>query len=370
MPKLKIKSFNTEKNFGFLSDGSFFHGSVALKAGINKEQLIVGAEFEVELEPDSKNSTKNKVKFFKKVLLPSAPVTLDVIGMDKTKDINFSLWLNKPHRSLNLLKQENGEFKYENRIKEINTFPFLGVSLKNLIDRHLYNAKALLGENNVQTISMRPDWRLTIGIGNASVYETSITLHHIYGIPYIPASQIKGAVRSYIIQEEFKGKEENAIMDKDFCDVFGCSKEHEIQIGKGKKATKEKKDSWYGFIKDSNPDREGAVIFFDAFPASEIKLSLDIMNVHYSEYYRSESNKKDDGTYDKGSVKPPADWDNPSIINFLTIKGTSFQFIIGAKEPAYLEPKIKSKSIKAWLKEALEENGIGAKTAVGYGYFK
>ncbi len=32
--------------------------------------------------------------------------------------------------------------------------------------------------------------------------------------------------------------------------------------------------------------------------------------------------------------------------------------------------KIKNKSIEEWFKEALQNHGIGEKTAVGYGYFK
>jgi CRISPR/Cas system CMR subunit Cmr6 (Cas7 group RAMP superfamily) len=32
--------------------------------------------------------------------------------------------------------------------------------------------------------------------------------------------------------------------------------------------------------------------------------------------------------------------------------------------------QIRDKSIKEWLKEALTNHGIGAKTAVGYGYFE
>lgn len=38
--------------------------------------------------------------------------------------------------------------------------------------------------------------KLVIGLGGHSVYETDITLHHIYGVPYIPASAIKGSFRN------------------------------------------------------------------------------------------------------------------------------------------------------------------------------
>ncbi len=44
---------------------------------------------------------------------------------------------------------------------------------------------------------------MIVGLGNESVYDTSMTLHHMYGIPFIPASAIKGVIRSWIIAEMF-----------------------------------------------------------------------------------------------------------------------------------------------------------------------
>ncbi|MCM8809920.1 MAG: type III-B CRISPR module RAMP protein Cmr6, partial [Candidatus Omnitrophica bacterium] len=37
--------------------------------------------------------------------------------------------------------------------------------------------------------------RLIVGLGSSHALETSLTLHHIYGIPYIPASALKGVCR-------------------------------------------------------------------------------------------------------------------------------------------------------------------------------
>ncbi|MFN4220568.1 MAG: type III-B CRISPR module RAMP protein Cmr6, partial [bacterium] len=48
----------------------------------------------------------------------------------------------------------------------------------------------LIYSENLQTQS-----RLIVGLGSGHVLETSIILHHLYGIPYIPASALKGVFR-------------------------------------------------------------------------------------------------------------------------------------------------------------------------------
>jgi len=192
------------------------------------------------------------------------------------------------------------------------------------------------------------DWRLIVGLGNESVYDTSMTLHHVYGIPYILASAVKGVVRSWIITERFGQDEKAAIKDKGFCDVFGCPKKIKDTL------------SYY------NEERQGKVWFFDAFPLSRPEIEVDIMNPHYMPYY--------------SNGEPPADYHDPKPIPFLTVKcGTVFQFLFGVKEKECADKMIESGQfhgrkpsdvVKEWLKKALEEHGIGAKTAVGYGYVK
>jgi CRISPR-associated protein Cmr6 len=80
-------------------------------------------------------------------------------------------------------------------------------------------------------------------------------------------------------------------------------------------------------------------------------MKLDIMNPHYPDYY--------------GKGKPPADWQNPIPIHFLTVEETSFIFSISSTKQ---NSNLLSAADK-WLKQALSGHGIGAKTSVGYGYF-
>ncbi|WP_197051431.1 type III-B CRISPR module RAMP protein Cmr6 [Caloranaerobacter azorensis] len=195
----------------------------------------------------------------------------------------------------------------------------------------------------IKTALFKPLWRMTIGLGVPSVRETSMLFHHIYGIPYIPASMIKGVVRNYIITEKFRGgdqkAEEAALQDEGFCDIFGCPK-----------------NSVY---KES---RQGKIIFFDAFPIDPVNIEWDIMNVHYQKYYNGN--------------EYPTDSQNPNPVFFLTIKDTQFYFVIGIKRE---NEKIKSGVFAGekildltfdYLKETLENYGLGAKTAVGYGFMK
>lgn len=195
-----------------------------------------------------------------------------------------------------------------------------------------------LGYEILSDMEFKPEWRLIVGLGGASVYETSITLHHIYGIPYIPASGIKGAFRNFIITEYFNSDEKKAMKDKGFEYIFGSQ------------------------------DKKGKVIFMDAMPKdNNINLNFDIMNPHYSDYYSGK--------------EPPADYISPVPIPFIVVENTAFDFPIAVEKNPNLnlnngdsnlfnesETSIKD-FIKNKMKQSLTEYGLGAKTAVGYGYF-
>jgi len=187
---------------------------------------------------------------------------------------------------------------------------------------------------NHNSITVENNWRLAIGIGSASVYETSISLHHIYGIPFIPAQSIKGSFRSYIIENYFESSEENAFEDEGFVTIFGSN------------------------------DKQGKVIFFDAF-TKESEIKIDIMNNHYQPYYNPQRNKNPN----------PVDTHDPNPVNFMTLKNAKFEITIATKENIKInEGLFKYKDTLAVVKEelsnSLESFGIGAKTAVGYGYFE
>ncbi len=214
-----------------------------------------------------------------------------------------------------------------------------------LSDRQVQAAEALF-PNLIKPV-FKPEWRFVTGLGGHSVYETGITLHHVYGIPYIPASSIKGVLRSWVIYSQFGNNEGKAISEcEQFCKVFGCPAE--VTVERDGKRTKYK--SIFGEA------RQGKVAFFDALPLKPPTIEPDIMNPHYPKWY--------------GGTGAPVDTDSPNPVFFLTVKDTPFQFLLGSKE-WNLESKTfwDGKTLGWWLENALSEHGIGAKTAVGYGYF-
>ena len=218
--------------------------------------------------------------------------------------------------------------------------------------------------NNSRRIKTNLNWRMIIGLGGESVYETGMTLHPVYGIPYIPSSSIKGILRSWMISQLFDNSEAKAINgSKIFCTLFGCPKE--IKLDNNKK------------IKSAlNTEHQGSLRFFDAFPTKAPKVKTDIMNVHYKDWYK-----------ESGYVAP-TDTQMPNPIPFLTIDNTN-QLAFNFNTAITDNPPIKSFSenidsyikkgqlapdtkvldiVEFWLKDALQNHGIGAKTAVGYGY--
>lgn len=211
-------------------------------------------------------------------------------------------------------------------------------------------------------LRFQPDWRLIVGLGLESVYETAITLHHVYGIPYIPASSLKGVVRSWVISCCFANQEIAALRNQLFVYLFGSDDKS-----------------------NDKKQHEGQLLFFDSFPNAAPAIEPDIMNVHFPNYY--------------GGNEAPTDYQSPNPIVFLTVgnkalSGSDFYFqtIVGVRNNPILEniglekmgdmgvlmpagsgltPKSTVLDLAAyWLKSALTLHGIGAKTAIGYGYMR
>lgn len=158
--------------------------------------------------------------------------------------------------------------------------------------------------------------KIIVGLGQESVREISMTLHWIYGIPFIPGQAIKGAVSNWIGNE--KSKDENYNL------IFG------------------------------NEESKGVVIFLDSYPENwNFDINLDIINSHYNNYYSGN--------------KPPSDWQSPNLIQFLALEKVSFKIYLIYLKEGTKDKKIGGKTLEKWLKEALKYGGIGAKTASGYG---
>lgn len=184
---------------------------------------------------------------------------------------------------------------------------------------HFYNMwKKSLTEQNAFICEAKVISRMAIGMGNESVFENSITLHRTYGVPYIPGSALKGLSAHYA-RNHLENWSENSDAYKL---VFG------------------------------NDEQAGSVTFFDALyvPKSDKKdlpLKKDIMTPHHQDYINTKEEK------------PPADYDSPVPIPFISATGSYLIAIAGPEKLIQPVSKI--------MKMALMEEGIGSKTSSGYG---
>lgn len=172
--------------------------------------------------------------------------------------------------------------------------------------------------------------RLIIGLGGENVLETGLTLHRIYGVPYIPGTALKGLAAHYCHQ--ILGK---ARGDPDYCTG---GKYHAAIFG--------------------TTDDSGHFIFHDGLINPDCLtdcLHDDIMTPHHKGYY----NPKDD------DFTPPTDFDEPTPVLFLSVTGV-FHIMISCD--------LMGNDAEKWtnlvftiLTRALAEHGIGGKTNAGYG---
>lgn len=187
----------------------------------------------------------------------------------------------------------------------------------NLLDAHLERQKQQVDALGGVALEAETLGRFVSGLGGMHPFETGFVWHRTLGVPYLPGSSVKGAVRAWAEQWS---DEENA---EDVASLFG------------------------------DPGEAGALIVLDALPVKPPRLETDVMTPHYGEYY--------------GEGKAPGDYLSPIPITFLTVAaGSAFRF------PLLLRRRVDKESLQRGarlLKDALETIGVGAKTSSGYGAF-
>lgn len=225
---------------------------------------------------------------------------------------NFNLVLNKYIEcdEDDKVKSDTFMFKFK-KVKFDTHYKFIKKQ-KYLVDRFAFQGY------NIARYKFKPYDRIIVGLGQESVREVSMTLHWIYGIPYIPGQAIKGMLSNWMIGEE-------ADKDDHFKLIFG------------------------------DEDNKGSVIFMDSYPEdSSFRIKPDIINTHYPNYYMK-------------NKELPSDWQVPNLIHFLTLSDVTFNIYLIYLEKDIEKMTIKGKTLEEWLKEAFRYGGIGAKTSLGYG---
>lgn len=166
--------------------------------------------------------------------------------------------------------------------------------------------------------------RMFLGMGSTSPIEAGISLHHTYGVPYIPGSAIKGVLHHYAQEAEVD------------------SKIQDLLFGKQASETNRRDSGSAGYIIVNNAWW---------IPQGKAALTPEIITVHTQEYYNK-----------KGATKLHPDFEKPNPNPQIAIQG-SFMFSFEG------DRKLINYAMKL-LKEVLQNRGIGGKVSSGYGYFK
>jgi CRISPR-associated protein Cmr6 len=182
------------------------------------------------------------------------------------------------------------------------------------------------------------------GLGLSHPVENGFTWHHTLGVPYLPASGVKGLLRGWVeawMEPADEGEHTRLIQR-----WFGAAKEN-----------------------DGAEDRVGGLIFFDALPIAPPKLIADVMTPHLGKWYEQGGEIKSAADY---ADKAPADWHSPVPVPFLAVsRGIRFRFMIAPRlsgdASADQHARQDAKEAMTQLALALEWMGAGAKTATGYG---
>lgn len=163
--------------------------------------------------------------------------------------------------------------------------------------------------------------RMMIGLSTGGAMETGVTTHHTYGMPMIPGSSIKGAVRAYAhsigIPAEYQAV------------LFGADEELAKEPGVAEGA--------------------GCLVWHDAWWIPEPSVNPfvgEVVTVHHQEYYAG-----------KGEA---TDFDSPVPNQQLAVQGSFYFVVEGMPDWASLAQRL--------LRETLSQQGIGAKRAAGYGF--
>ncbi|NAW78415.1 type III-B CRISPR module RAMP protein Cmr6 [Vibrio sp. V33_P6A3T137] len=244
-------------------------------------------------------------------------------AFSQSKSVNPSLLLQKGMPEVDANESDSKEGKSDNKktghLEEIVKLP-ASPEYNNTFNRWF---ELTSDANRFKQSAMTLENRLLIGLTGNAALETGCSLSRNYGMPYIPGSSVKGVVRAWA-----SGKTLSNVAKATLDDLFGT-------------------------YDSEQPNRvAGSVTFHDAWwiPAEGAKpFVLDVVTTHHQEYYN-------------GKKAEPSDKDSPIPNHLLAVQG-SFLFVLEG-EPAAIE------LCQTLLEKALADNGIGAKTAAGYGYMK
>jgi CRISPR-associated protein Cmr6 len=160
-------------------------------------------------------------------------------------------------------------------------------------------------------------------LGNETVLETGLTLHHTYGVPVIPGSAVKGLCRRAARKANVAAEPMKALFGDTTSAGYCCFH-----------------DAWYV------PGSGGGEPLF-----------VDVITPHHPNYQTGRERQW------------PTDFDDPNPVHHLAVKpGVRFRFVVDIGPMRELEAA--KALVSGILRYAISEEGVGGKTSSGYGFFQ
>lgn len=185
-------------------------------------------------------------------------------------------------------------------------------------------------QQRAATQAVEVSGRFITGLGSATVLETGIRLHPVYGTPLIPGSGLKGLAAHYA----------HCVWGKDDADFLEGGAHHTVIFGTTTESGLFRfHDAW---------------IFPSCLSTAAQGLLDDVMTPHHSKYKLDAS-------------QAPTDFDSPVPVPFLSVAG---EFLLAIEPGARDTGGRWTSLVMDLLLEALETWGAGGKTRTGYGRFR
>jgi CRISPR-associated protein Cmr6 len=266
---------------------------------------------------DRGGERRSRLPDWSDLALPLPAVTAERIASASRRPVdgdNVGLWLDKllfRRRHGWTLDREDRTFAFSQLCRG-----FRSDAGKAAADRQRETLEALHPKGDQrQGLTAGVHGRLLVDYGRINAAEASVSFHPIWGVPRIPGSALKGVTLAEMRMDDADPAE--------LAEIFGSQA------------------------------AAGRVIFYDALPVDgRFELALDVLTPHHRDYYEG-----------KG---PPADWESPIPHSFITVVKTTFAVWLGARSGEKRDVDVLARAGAA-LKRALEDSGVGAKTAAGYG---
>lgn len=173
--------------------------------------------------------------------------------------------------------------------------------------------------------------RVVLWLSSPSATELGFCLHHVYGIPYLPPSALKGLASKAMWKHVCPQAEWDELSDQ-ILDLFG---------------------------EGGDEGHVGRVAFLEGIPLGDEKgqicLETDVMTPHHASYYSGK--------------EAPHDCEGPNPLPFLCIPpGQRFEIgLIFTRGGDQNGPTYWLSEAKRWLINGLSQMGLGAKTSSNYG---